>query len=115
MNVELLPLFVFGTLRRGQCNHHYLQGRYSRMTPAVLHGYGKRHPLMIVPRVGSSVPGELYEIRPDAWNQTIRGWDDLEGIGPGSERGTEYHRKKVTVVTPAGEVTAWAYVESTPE
>lgn len=110
--VEPLPLFVFGTLRKGQVNHHYLAGAYRRMTPAVLRGYGKRHPLMIAPRDGASVTGELYEIRPEIWEPTIRGCDDLEGIAPGAEAGTEYRRLRVTVSTPHGDVAAWAYVQA---
>ena len=112
MAVEQLPLFVFGTLRRGEPNHHYLAGQFLRMAPAVLSGYGKQHPLMIVPRERATVSGELYFVRPELWEQTIRRCDDLEGIAPGDESGFEYRRAQVTVRTPQGEVLAWAYVKS---
>ena len=31
---DRLPLFVFGTLRSGQVNHHLLRGRYCRRLQA---------------------------------------------------------------------------------
>src|SRR5690348_8676484 len=108
MDVEPLPLFVYGTLRRGERNHHYLTGSYTRMQPAVLHGFGRLHPLMIVRRDAGTVQGELYTIRPDAWKKTIRGCDDLEGIPPGQDAGPDYRRMQVRVTTPAGEEVAWA-------
>jgi gamma-glutamylcyclotransferase (GGCT)/AIG2-like uncharacterized protein YtfP len=110
MTVEHLPLFVFGTLRRGQPNHDRLAGCFLRMTPARLPGFGKRHPLMIVRRAGDAVEGEACFVRPDAWDRTIRACDDLEGIPPGTARGPEYRRIKVQVETSDGPLVAWAYV-----
>lgn len=112
MPIEILPLFVFGTLRRGERNHHYLLGSYSRSIPAVLEGFGKRNPLMIVRREGERVTGELYFVRPDAWDRTMAGCDDLEGIAPGEEAGRHYRRLRVTVSTNEGDIDAWAYVQA---
>lgn len=110
MPLERLPLFVFGTLRRGQGNHHYLFGRYERMIPARLRGFGRLHPLMIVRRDGDSVDGELYFLREDSRDHTMRGCDDLEGIPPGRDEGTDYRRMRVCVESAEGDVVAWAYV-----
>jgi gamma-glutamylcyclotransferase (GGCT)/AIG2-like uncharacterized protein YtfP len=112
MPVEQLPLFVFGTLRRGQCNHHYLAGSYVRMLPARLPGFGKIDPLMIVRRSEDVVVGELYDVRPDAWTRTIAGCDALEGIPPGRSAGPSYRRVRVRVTTSEGEHEAWAYAHA---
>jgi gamma-glutamylcyclotransferase (GGCT)/AIG2-like uncharacterized protein YtfP len=112
MTVEQLSLFVFGTLRRGECNHHYLAGSYARMLSARLPGFGKLDPLMIVRRADDVVVGELYDIRPDAWARTIAGCDALEGIAPGKVAGPSYRRVRVRVATSEGEHEAWAYAHA---
>lgn len=105
-----LPLFVFGTLRFGHVNHHYLHGRYERSLPAVLHGFARIHPLMIVRRPDAEVDGELYFIRTDIYEATLRHCDDLEEIPPGRLAGPEYRRMQVDVETEEGAYRAWAYV-----
>jgi gamma-glutamylcyclotransferase (GGCT)/AIG2-like uncharacterized protein YtfP len=105
-----LPLFVFGTLRQGQRNHHLLSRRFVRMRPARLSGFARTEPLMIRARADASVAGELYFIRPEAYEATLRDCDDLEGIPPGRTIGRDYRRLQVTVETPEGPVAAWAYV-----
>lgn len=112
MSVEHLPLFVFGTLRRGQCNHHYLAGSYARVLPARLAGFGKIDPLMIVRRPDDVVVGELYDVRSDAWGRTIAGCDALEGIPAGKSAGPSYRRIRVRVTTSEGEHDAWAYAHA---
>ena len=107
-----LPLFVFGTLRRGQRNHHLLARRHTRMRPARLHGFSRTEPLMIRSRPEGSVAGELYFIRPDAYEATLRDCDALEGIPPGRTVGRDYCRWRVTVETPEGSADAWAYVHA---
>ncbi len=109
-----LPLFVFGTLRRGQANHHYLAGRYSRVRPAVLNDYARVEPLMIDRREGSEVNGELYEIPPEFYQATLAGCDALEGIPVGQTRGSWYERKVVQVEVAGEEIEAWAYVRPQP-
>lgn len=106
-----LPLFVFGTLRRGEPNHHYLDGFYDGVVPAVLPGYGRVAPLMIAAQPGSEVIGELFFLTAARYEQTLAGCDELEEIPPGKLVGHEYERRLVTVSTSAGELAAWAYVQ----
>ncbi|MBI1345625.1 gamma-glutamylcyclotransferase [bacterium] len=106
-----LPLFVFGTLRQGHVNHHYLAGHYARMTPAILPGYRRLHPLMIACDPRGEVDGELYHLIPETYDSTLAGCDELEEIPPGQLVGHEYQRKLVTVQTAEGPVQAWAYVQ----
>lgn len=105
-----LPLFVFGSLRRGKENHHYLDGGYDRQLPATLNGFRRSEPLMIVEASGGQVDGELYFIRAETYASTLRACDDLEGIPAGKTVGPEYRRIEVTVETPEGSFRAWAYV-----
>ncbi len=109
---ERLPLFVFGTLRYGHCNHHYLASRYDRRVPAVLHDYRRIAPLMIDRAPGDEVDGELYHLRRTDYDSTMAGCDELEEIPPGQLIGHEYERRRVVVVTEVGPVEAWAYVQS---
>lgn len=106
------PLFVFGTLRQGEENHHYLAGHFVRMLPAELAGYVRIHPLMIAPQTGGRVDGELYFLQPAEYESTLRGCDELEELFPGQLFGHEYHRKLVTVTTTEGSFPAWAYVQA---
>lgn len=108
---EFLPLFVFGTLRRGECNHHYLAGHYERMIPATLSGYARCAELMIRRESGGEVRGELCFIRETEFAEAMAGCDLLEGLSPGEVVGEEYQRIQVTVRTVEGEFVAWAYTE----
>jgi len=109
-----LPLFTFGTLRRGEPNHHFLAGRYDRWLPATLRDYRRTiaaHGFpAAVPTAGESVTGEVFFIRPPEYDQTRRGCDDLEDIPPGQLVGAFYRRAAVEVETPDGVILAWAYV-----
>lgn len=106
-----LPLFVFGTLRRGEPNHHYLDGFYDRMLPAVLDGYARVAPLMIARREGMEVIGEVYFLTEARYEKTLAGCDELEEIPPGKLVGHEYERRLVRIATAEGPLDAWAYVQ----
>ena len=108
---DRLPLFVFGTLRLGHENHHYLDGHYEEMLAASLHGYARLHPLMIARQADGVVDGELFFIPDDEYEATLAGCDELEEIPPGQLVGREYQRKRVTVSTMNGLFEAWAYVQ----
>ena len=106
-----LPLFVYGTLRIGRENHHYLAGHYEEMLAASLHGYARLHPLMIARQADGVVEGELYFLDDDEYEATLAGCDELEEIPPGQLVGRDYQRKRVTVTTVSGPFEAWAYVQ----
>src|SRR5579859_7434322 len=98
-----LPLFVFGTLRRGEPNHHCLAGSYERWLPAVLSDFRRTvathgFPAIVASR-GDQVAGELFFIRPKLFAETLRRCDTLEDIPPGELIGPYYRRAQVSVET----------------
>lgn len=108
-----LPLFVYGTLRAGRSNHHYLAGRFERCLAAVLPGFAWTQtfePLMIGRRAGGQVEGELYFFPAESYRDTLERCDELEELTPGTTLGL-YRRLAVTVETPAGPFQAWVYAE----
>lgn len=113
--MERLPLFVFGTLRRGEENHHYLAGRYDRVRAASLpdfrretaaHGYPAA-----VAAPGESVEGELFFLTPQHYDAVLRDCDLLEDLPPDKLVGEYYCRARVSVITPDETLTAWAYID----
>lgn len=110
VNTDSLPLFVFGTLRRGEPNHRLLAGRYVSVRPAVLPGYAIVGPLMIARVPGGVVAGELFDLDPARRDETRAAIDRLEGIGPGETVGDWYRRERVTVEVDGGPREAFAYV-----
>jgi gamma-glutamylcyclotransferase (GGCT)/AIG2-like uncharacterized protein YtfP len=117
--MDALPLFVFGTLRRGEPNHGYLAGRYDRCLPARLEGFlrgvaGHGFPA-IIRSPGSTVEGELFFLTEATRAQAMAECDRLEDLPPGQLVGPYYRRAKVRVRTAEGEFTAWAYVDPETE
>jgi len=110
-----LPLFVFGTLRRGESNHDRLAGRYDRWLPATLHNFKRataEHGFpQVSPSPGDQVAGELFFIHPADFQETLRACDVLEDIPPGQLVGPYYQRAQVAVETATGCVAAWAYID----
>ena len=104
-----LPLFVFGTLRRGECNHGYLAGNYDRVQPARLLGFARIAPLMIARAADGFVDGELFWLTPANDEATLSGCDQLEELPSDGLIGHEYCRIAVRVQTESGEIVAWAY------
>lgn len=115
MNAEpLLPLFVFGTLRRGESNHGYLSGRFDRVQPAVLRGFartiaGHGFPAIIFDGDGL-VEGEVFWLTPAMAAETLGNCDRLEDIQPGLMSGPYYRRARVMVESGGDRLIAWAYV-----
>ncbi|BCD67584.1 gamma-glutamylcyclotransferase [Nitratiruptor sp. YY09-18] len=99
-------LFVYGTLKRGLCNHHYLQGAkffgeatttkaYPLIAPRIWYPY-----LIDAPGYGKKVKGELYKITPRILQQI----DLLE------EYPYYYNRKIIDIVDTQGRLhRAWCY------
>ena len=112
---EYLPLFTFGTLRRGQENHHFLDGTYERCLAGTLRDYIKTtaaHGFPAVsPSPGDCVEGDLFFIRRDQFADTLQNCDLLEDIPPGELTGRYYRRAQVVIETEMGNFMAWAYVD----
>lgn len=113
--MQSFPLFVFGTLRRGECNHHYLEGAYDRVLAARLPGFVRVDPLMIARDESSAVDGELFFLTDATFSATLCACDRLEEIPPGRLIGHEYRRIAVRVQTDSGEFIAWAYTRPDAE
>jgi gamma-glutamylcyclotransferase (GGCT)/AIG2-like uncharacterized protein YtfP len=110
-----LPLFVFGTLRRDERNHHYLAGAFDGVQPAMLSGFCRVETLMIARQPDSAVQGELFDLTPATYARTLQGCDHLEEIPVGELVGHEYRRIPVRVQSANHEVIAWAYVRPDAE
>ena len=84
---ERLPLFVFGTLRTGECNHGLLVGRFERVLEARLDGYthvdNPHGYWMIDEREGTSVRGEVFYLKEEIYEEAMVDLDDLEMLPPG--------------------------------
>jgi len=110
-----LPLFTYGTLRRGEPNHCYLEGNYASCLTATLRGYERGCTVhgfsVVIPSPGAQVDGELFFLRPDAYAETMRRCDLLEDIEPGKLTGRYYRKAQIVVETTAGTFTAWAYID----
>jgi gamma-glutamylcyclotransferase (GGCT)/AIG2-like uncharacterized protein YtfP len=114
---ECLPLFVYGTLRQGECNYDaHLAGRFVSVLPARLKDHARRvasHGYLVIrPEPGSEVVGELFFLAQSVACETLARCDRLEEIPPGSLRGDWYERRVVEVETAGGRHRAWAYVEA---
>ncbi len=90
-----LPIFVFGTLRQRECNHHYLAGAFDRMQPAKLFGFRRVEPLMIARETGSVVEGELFDLAPTTYARTLQGCDHLEEIPIGELGRVDIHARRI--------------------
>ena len=112
---EHLPLFTFGTLRRGKENHHFLEGTYERCLTGTLRDFRKTTAAhgfpAISPSPGDCVVGDLFFIRRELFGQTLHDCDRLEDLRLDELVGPYYRRAQVIIETDEGQFTAWAYVD----
>ncbi len=94
-------VFVYGTLKKGERNHHLLQGckGTKALAPGMRVHCGPGYPYAI--RGEGTAIGELYEVD----EQTLKRLDELEGH-------PEYYRRELTevVLEDGKELTAWIYL-----
>ena len=101
-------VFTYGTLMKGQSNHHFVKDKDYRKD-AVLYGYGLKetgyHYPAAIPMEGFKVYGEIYEVD----EKTREGMDELEDVG------VLYDCNRVAVETEDGEedVLFYEYIQDT--
>lgn len=116
--MKQLPLFVYGTLKRGEPNYPlYLEGQTVSEQPAsivgaVLYRYVP-YPYLVLDADlvdgHAQVQGMLMTIRPTVYDRVLQRINWLEDYHPGNPD-NEYERVVCTAQTAAGMVEAWVYV-----
>ncbi|MCG6155215.1 gamma-glutamylcyclotransferase family protein [Rubinisphaera margarita] len=98
-------VFVYGTLKRGFCRAHYMQGaRFidtARTEPGYLLFDVGEYPALVRHETGQSVQGELYEVEPDLWPIL----DEVEGVAADL-----YRRLTVQLEAPHDELRVETYL-----
>jgi gamma-glutamylcyclotransferase (GGCT)/AIG2-like uncharacterized protein YtfP len=110
-----LPLFVFGTLRRGEQNHQFLEAAFERVLPGILRNFRRAvtpHGFPAIVRCPlAEVEGELYFLRSETCAETLRLCDLLEDLPPGKLVGRYYRRMELEIETAEGPYRAWVYAD----
>jgi len=105
-------VFVYGTLRKNEYYHEYLNGAELVADQAYVCGElwdtGLGYPALVLGGQGR-VYGELYRINPDI----LQRLDELEDYH-GPDRPNEYERVELDVYTDQHIYSAFAYVYTTP-
>lgn len=102
-------LFVYGTLRKGGANDHYLQ--HSELVEGMCWITGEMHntpfgyPIVRF-RGQEKIIGELYAITSEELDRI----DKLEGYDPEDKSENEYERVECTVYTDESETNAYTYI-----
>ncbi|MCL6516980.1 gamma-glutamylcyclotransferase family protein [Alicyclobacillus sp.] len=101
-------VFVYGSLREGEQNHHFLRGAVRVARRARVHGRlydtGEGYPAMI-PDETAWTQGEVYRVDDQALNR-IDWLEDYHGEG----RDNLYNRRVMRVETEVGPLEAFVYV-----
>jgi gamma-glutamylaminecyclotransferase len=110
---NLNPIFVFGTLKSGFPNHHYLNGKTCLGTHTTLHSYqlflvGERHSPWMIERQGQGekVQGEVYLVD----NSTLDELDQLERVN--FEDGYQRQSIQVEKHRSGAVMDAWTYLKN---
>ena len=102
-----MNLFVYGTLLRGECNHHVLDGAKllcnNCQLPARMYDTGDGYPAIELVE-DSMIVGEIYEVPDHMWQSL----DELEGHSGNSEVDL-YSKETVNVQTSDGLIEAVVY------
>lgn len=105
-------VFIYGTLRRGFCNHEYVWGRIgflglcstTKPYPLVIGARWRSPYLLDEPGQGHRVKGDLFEADEEAFEIM----DRLESVG----KPKGYLRQKIMVTPDSGrDIEAWAYLK----
>ena len=97
-------VFVYGTLKRGDCRHRYLAGSKFLGLATTETGYRLFHmgeyPAMVEDARGGQIEGELFEVS----DATLRVLDEVEGVAD-----VLYSRRPVRLVNPVEGAEAYIY------
>ena len=97
-------VFVYGTLKRGDCRHVHLSGATALGPAVTAAGYRLFHlgdyPGLIEDPSGGAIEGELYEVS----TQQLLHLDDVEGTAD-----TCYARRPIQLEPPGSQETPEAY------
>lgn len=103
-----IKVFVYGTLRKGERNHHYLKKaellEESCWTYGTMIDTGHGYPALL-PSESNKVIGELYLIHP----QELKRLDKLEGYEEG-QRNNLYERVVQPIYTSSEQIDAFVYI-----
>jgi gamma-glutamylcyclotransferase (GGCT)/AIG2-like uncharacterized protein YtfP len=109
--MEVLPLFVYGTLRNSQRNYYLLRGKTLSEVPATINNamlYALRSYPMLMQGDGT-VYGELMTLNPTLYVELMHQLDEFEGNTP--QDNYLFRRVKQTVTLQHQEqILAWLYV-----
>lgn len=97
-----IPVFVYGTLRKGQYNHYFLKDAHYLADGVTENKYGMyahAYPMVTRDMQDVQIKGELYLVTKEEFKHL----DRLEGYP------TFYDREKISVVTDNTVIEAWMY------
>ncbi|GAA2717995.1 MULTISPECIES: gamma-glutamylcyclotransferase family protein [Streptomyces] len=114
-----LPVFVYGTLRPGRCNHALLlRGRTVAEVPARLPGAvlyeGPGYPYAVAEEGAAGVRGELITLAPEAYARVLAALDALEEYRPGDPQSLYVRVVREVRVAGGGPVACWVYLAAEP-
>lgn len=115
----MIPIFVYGTLREGLYNYdRILKGKTESIVDATIDEYDMLD-LGSFPGIisgSNTIVGEVMNIKPNYYLQTLQLLDRLEGYNPSQKSKSLYHReiKKVKLVD-GKEIDAYVYVYNTKQ
>ncbi|QDT56128.1 Gamma-L-glutamyl-butirosin B gamma-glutamyl cyclotransferase [Caulifigura coniformis] len=101
-----MPLvFVYGTLKRGDCRHRFMAGsRFLGIATTApgfrLYNLGE-YPALVEDNSGGQIEGEVYEVSP----AILEVLDEVEGVAD-----SLYVRKRLPLMTPFAESAVEAYL-----
>jgi gamma-glutamylcyclotransferase (GGCT)/AIG2-like uncharacterized protein YtfP len=110
----MIPLFVYGTLRSGLYDYEkVLKDKVINVDVATVDGYTMldlgENPGIIVGN--NIVVGEVINIKPNMYLQTLKLVDNLKGYNPSQKGKSPYHREIKKVKLANGkEIDAYVYV-----
>jgi gamma-glutamylcyclotransferase (GGCT)/AIG2-like uncharacterized protein YtfP len=104
--------FFYGTLRRGQSNHHLVSGAVESVVPATTAGRIYHLPAGYPALTDGDgvVHGDLVTFAAGGLRELVARLDDLEGVVEGAPEKSLYLRELRWTRTARGRARAWCYV-----